>query len=136
MYAREGPIISEPQYICDVCGKKKPVSQMAGKCVKCGKFVCSACSEMKHDKIYCPDCVPSCFIATAAYGDPFCNEISVLRNFRDSELESHVFGKQIVNFYYDVSPTIAKVIEHSRNMKAFIRHFLKPIIQTLKKRGY
>ncbi|MCL6578538.1 MAG: hypothetical protein K6T73_04015 [Candidatus Bathyarchaeota archaeon] len=129
---REGPIISEPQYICDVCGKKKPVSQMAGKCVKCGKYVCSQCAKLKGDRVYCAQCAPSCFIATAAYGTPMAPEINILRKFRDKELESNDIGRCLVTLYYTLSPPIARVISRSKNMRAWIRLNLKPIVLAFK----
>lgn len=124
---REGPIISEPQYICDVCGKKKPVSQMAGKCVKCGKYVCSQCAKLKGDKVYCPNCAGPCFIATAAYGTPLATEIDVLREFRDSKLNMNLIGRRLVALYYTASPPLANVIAKSERMKALVRFTLTPI---------
>lgn len=129
---REGPIISEPQYICDVCGKKKPVSQMAGKCVKCGKYVCSQCAQLKGDKVYCPKCARLCFIATAAYGTPLAMEINVLRKFRDEKLNTNLVGKHLVTLYYTLSPPLAKIISRNERMKALVRFNLNPIIRTLR----
>lgn len=129
---REGPIVSEPQYICDVCGKKKPVSQMAGKCVKCGKYVCSECAKLKGDKVYCSKCAGACFIATAAYGTPMAIEINLLREFRDKQLEPNIIGKQLVRLYYSLSPPIANIISCSERMRAWVRACLKPIVNTFK----
>ena len=131
---REGPIISEPQYICDVCGKKKPVSQMAGKCVKCGKYVCSQCAKVKGDKVYCAKCA-RCFIATAAYGTPMTTEINTLREFRDREMEPNLLGKHLVTLYYTVSPPIANIIARSEDMKALVRFSLEPIVRALRTRA-
>lgn len=137
----EGPIVSggEPQYICDVCGKKKPVSQMAGKCVDCGKYVCSACAEEVEGRIYCENCAPEerrgCFIATAAFGTPMTKEIDVLRDFRDKGLKSTYFGRHVVLFYYRISPPIAETISRSEMMRATIRCVLHPIIEVLKRKN-
>ena len=131
----QGPIVSEPQYICDVCGKKKPVSQMAGKCVKCGKYVCSQCAKLKGDKVYCPEHAGACFIATAAYGTPMAEEINTLRRFRDEVMEPNLLGKYFVTLYYDISPPLARVIARSKSMKAFVRLNLKPIIRSLESRS-
>ena len=129
-----GPIIGEPQYICDICGKKKPVSQMAGKCVTCGQFVCSTCAKLKDDKVYCPKHEPKglCFIATAAYGTSMAPELDILRTFRDRDLEPNSIGKRLASLYYIASPPIADVIAHSESMRALVRLTLKPIIRKLK----
>ena len=131
----KGAIATEPQYICDVCGKKKPESQIAGKCVKCGKYLCSSCAKLKGDKVYCPEHA-GCFIATAAYGSPMAREISVLRKFRDLKLETNICGKYLVRLYYAVSPLLANVIVCSEGLRALVRHCLSPIIQALKEKGY
>jgi hypothetical protein len=133
MYS-QGQIVNEPQYICDVCGKKKPVSQMAGKCVKCGKYVCSQCARLKGDKVYCADHA-GCFIATAAFGTPMAEEIYVLRRFRDETMEPNVLGRQLVTLYYDISPPIARVISRSERMKAFVRLNIRPIVRSLESKG-
>jgi hypothetical protein len=130
----QGQIVNEPQYICDVCGKKKPVSQMAGKCVKCGKYVCSQCAKLKNDRVYCPQHA-GCFIATAAFGTPMAEEINTLRRFRDAEMEPNLLGRHLVYLYYEVSPPVARMIARSENMKAFVRLNLKPIIRSLESRN-
>lgn len=132
----EGPIISEPQYICDVCGKKKPVSQMAGKCVKCGKYVCSQDAKLKGDKVYCPEHAGACFIATAAYGSPMVAELDTLREFRDTKLEPNRVGRKLVGLYYTVSPPVANVISRSEGMRALVRLNLDPVIHALKPKNH
>lgn len=129
----QGPIVSEPQYICDVCGKKKPVSQMAGKCVKCGKYVCSSCAKLKGDKVYCPNHA-GCFIATAAYETSMASEINILRNFRDEKMEPNLVGRHLVTLYYTISPPIANIVARSQKMRAFVRLNLKPIIRSLRRK--
>lgn len=132
--SREGAIVTEPQYICDVCGKKKPVSQMAGKCVKCGKYVCTQCSRMKEDKVYCEKCAGRCFIATAAYGTAMATELNALREFRDRNLNPNILGRNLVRFYYRISPSLASVIASNENMRALVRFNLNPIVYTLRSR--
>jgi hypothetical protein len=131
----QGPIVNEPQYICDVCGKKKPVSQMAGKCVKCGKYVCSQCATLRGDRVYCPQHARACFIATAAYGTPMAEEINILRRFRDEHMEPSLLARHLVTLYYDASPPLARVIARSERMRAFVRLNLKPIIRSLESRN-
>ena len=70
-----------------------------------------------------------CFIATAAYGTPMAQEINTLRRFRDLGLESNLIGIFLITLYYNTSPSLAKVIVRSKNMKALVRLILKPIIR-------
>lgn len=137
----------ENYYICDVCGMKKPVSQMAGKCSVCGKYVCSSCAEVVTDeetgktKIYCEQHAPEekkagCFIATAAYGSPLVRELDVLRAFRDQKMLESRTGRMVVFTYYKVSPPIASVIAQKGTLKMIVRRFIDPVVSFLKKRGF
>lgn len=130
----QGPMYGEPQYICDVCGKKKPVSQMAGKCVKCGKYVCSRCAKLKNDRVYCSKCAGACFIATAAYGTPMAFEIDILRKFRDQKLDTNILGSCLVKLYYRISPYPAAIISRSERMRKFVRLNLWSIIHSLRRK--
>jgi very-short-patch-repair endonuclease len=76
-----------------------------------------------------------CFIATAAYGTPMAQEIDNLRRFRDLRLEGGMIGRHLVTLYYDTSPPLASVIARSKNMKAFVRFSLKPIIRFFESRS-
>jgi len=136
-------IVQEPYYICDVCGRKKPVSQMAGKCSVCGKYICSSCAKMVGEKIYCEQHVPveekkagGCFIATAAYGSPLAYELDVLRAFRDQRMLRSKTGKVMVLTYYRISPPIASIIARRQTLKRIIRSCIDPIVGFLKDRGF
>ncbi|RUM34790.1 MAG: hypothetical protein DSY50_05870, partial [Desulfobulbus sp.] len=48
-----------------------------------------------------------CFIATAAYGTSFAEEIDVLRNWRDDFLEASYPGRLFIRTYYSLSPPVA-----------------------------
>lgn len=134
---QEGPIVTgEHQYICDYCGKKKPVSQIAGKCCICKQIVCHSCATEANACIYCPQHAPKrrrCFIATAAYGTPFAKEINVLRKFRDNNLQQSSIGRSFIDFYYLVSPPIAKFISPRPWLRRFVRSILNPLVTLLKK---
>lgn len=134
---QEGPIVTgEQQYICDVCGKKKPVSQIAGKCCRCGRYLCHSCATEQDDKIYCPQHAPKrtrCFIATVAYGTPSAAEINVLRKFRDNNLKQSTIGRSFIDFYYLVSPPIAKFISPRPWLRRFVQSILNPLVTLLKK---
>jgi len=135
-------IVQEPYYICDICGRKKPVSQMAGKCSVCGQYICSNCAKMVGDKIYCEKHVPAppvksgCFIATAAYGSPLAYELDVLRAFRDRKMMISRLGKVIVSAYYRTSPPIASFIAQRQTLRRILRNCINPIVNFLKSRGF
>jgi hypothetical protein len=69
-----------------------------------------------------------CFIATAAYSTPMAEEIQALREFRDEYLVSSTVGKALVDFYYTVSPPIAKFITEHPNLKPVVRAGLVPVV--------
>jgi hypothetical protein len=137
-------IAQEPYYICDICGRKKPVSQMAGKCSVCGQYICSMCAKMVGEKIYCERHVPApppqpktgCFIATAAYGSPLALELDVLRAFRDRKMLRSKAGKIMVLTYYRVSPPIASLVARKEILKRIVRNCIDPIVGLLKGRGF
>jgi hypothetical protein len=67
-----------------------------------------------------------CFIATAAYGSPLAPQLEVLRKFRDCYLPD-----MLVNFYYKVSPPIAKAISANNKIKRITRKALDITIKLL-----
>jgi very-short-patch-repair endonuclease len=73
----------------------------------------------------------NCFIATAAYGTPMALEINTLRRFRDSKMEPTLIGRYFITLYYNISPPFARIIARSKNMRAFVRMNLKPVIRFL-----
>ena len=79
--------------------------------------------------------VPSkrCFIATAAYGTPFSDEIDILRFWRDSFLKTSWLGRRFVDFYYRTSPPIADFISERDTVRTIVRTILNPIVKGLKK---
>ncbi len=73
-----------------------------------------------------------CFIATAAYGTPFAEEISVLRKWRDTSLQASVLGRKVIFVYYKISPGIASFISRHEKLKWSVRCVLKPIVWMLR----
>ncbi|MFB2936930.1 CFI-box-CTERM domain-containing protein [Aerosakkonemataceae cyanobacterium BLCC-F154] len=67
----------------------------------------------------------SCFIATAAYSTSKHPDIDTFRNFRDEKLLTNPVGKQLVNLYYQISPSIAKYVEKQPAIKSFVRKQLE-----------
>ena len=75
-----------------------------------------------------------CFIATAAYGTPFSEEIDVLRNWRDDFLEASYPGRLFIRTYYSLSPPVADNISESDGKRKIVRTALGPIVKVLKDR--
>jgi len=77
---------------------------------------------------------PGCFIATAAYGTPFAEEIDVLRNWRDDFLHASYPGRLFIRTYYSLSPPVADNISESDGKRKIVRIALGPIVKVLKGR--
>ena len=75
-----------------------------------------------------PSSPVGCFIATAAYGTPMAEEIEILRGFRDKYLLTNPMGKDLVEFYYRVSPPIAEFITQHPSLKPIVRTGLLPAV--------
>ena len=73
-----------------------------------------------------------CFIATAAFGTPFAEEVELLRAYKDLRLSKTFFGAKFISFYYYISPPIAKFISRRNNLRLLVRVALKPIILAVK----
>lgn len=74
----------------------------------------------------------SCFIATAAFGTPFVEEIEVLREWRDKILLKSFMGRTLINGYYKVSPPIANAIVNKEKIKFLIRQVISTWIKYIK----
>jgi serine protease len=69
-----------------------------------------------------------CFIATAAFGSPLEQHVQILRDFRDRILLNSAAGKALVNFYYEVSPPIARTIAQNEGLRLMTRASLMPVV--------
>lgn len=77
-----------------------------------------------------------CYITTAAcemlgLGDD-CYELNTLRNYRDGYLSETTHGKELVETYYNIAPTIVKRIEKEENKRekyqSIWEEYLQPCI--------
>jgi len=79
--------------------------------------------------------VPSCLIATAAYGSPLSPQVQALRNFRDGLVLKTFAGTHFMKafnaWYYSFSPSIAPVVSKSPLLAAAVRVLMYPLIGIL-----
>ena len=69
-----------------------------------------------------------CFIATAAWGTKYADDVVILRRFRDRFLRATPAGRWFIRTYYRLSPPIARFISHSEFLKAVVRVMLMPLV--------
>jgi hypothetical protein len=55
-------------------------------------------------------------------------EIQILRKFRDEYLLTNPLGQTLVDFYYRVSPPIARFITEDSGLKSIVRAGLVPVV--------
>jgi len=107
---------------CPYCGKE--IQEGERYCWHCENDISKAADEKES---------PKCFIATAAYGTPFAEEINILRDYRDKKLKNNFFGMAFIKFYYRASPPVAKIISKREFLRKAARTVLKPVIKLIKK---
>lgn len=62
-----------------------------------------------------------CFIATAVCGSVDSEELITLRAFRDKILLQSKIGRSFINYYYKLSPSLAKFISEREKIRAYLR---------------
>jgi hypothetical protein len=70
-----------------------------------------------------------CVVATASYGAPWTREVAALRTFRDHVLRPSPVGRDLVGFYYNYGPALARLIAPSELARAEVRAWLSPFAQ-------
>jgi len=73
----------------------------------------------------------NCFVATAAFGTKWADEINILRDWRDERLQHNKFGRIFINFYYKVGPFLAKFVRRSSLLKNSVRKIIYFIIKMI-----
>lgn len=72
--------------------------------------------------------IDACFVATAAHGARYAEDVAVLRSFRDQVLLETDLGLTAVEFYYYVSPSIAEAIRDRPALQTATRWALTPVV--------
>jgi len=74
-----------------------------------------------------------CYIATAVYGSYDCEQVMVLREFRDNVLLKKSWGRIFVKMYYSISPKLVKYIRKDSKLEQNIRSGLDFLITKVNK---
>ena len=74
---------------------------------------------------------PKCFIATVCFG-PNSEEVTHLRNWRDSTLSQSRFGRSFIFWYYRNAPIIANFLENHAIMRSTTRMILRVFVEVVK----
>ena len=69
-----------------------------------------------------------CYIATVCYGDINAIQVQQFRRFRDEVMIKSYFGKVFIRLYYFLSPSIAKLLQHTPKLNALIKIYILNVI--------
>ena len=70
----------------------------------------------------------TCFIATAAWGDPEAEEVIMFRAFRDLYLRNNHLGRRFIVLYYHHGATVAGLIAERVLLRRAVRVLLAPLL--------
>lgn len=73
----------------------------------------------------------SCFIATEVYGDINTPEVTLLRKFRDEELERTQVGRFFVRTYYKFGPYAARFLRRHAGIKRMTKKALNLVVKVI-----
>ena len=115
------------------------IRQVEGNCGKngvTGQALMVRAPESKHQSRsiqFYPTGIPlahsrGCFVATAAFGSPFDEQVNTLRTFRDQIMLKSAIGKRFTDLYYRYGPILAKIIEKRSWARAATRIALMPVV--------
>lgn len=72
-----------------------------------------------------------CFVATVVFENPYCYELSTLRNFRDNTLSKMKIGRNFIDWYYKNGKNIAEWVEKKKNVKVLLKNILSFFVRIL-----
>lgn len=74
----------------------------------------------------------TCFVATAAYGDPYHQDVVFLRKYRDEVLKSHAFGRAFIAIYWKIGPFLAIPVQRIPALRRLSRKLIASLVRFLK----
>ena len=111
-------------YHCQRCDVEYGIDFDSRFCPTCDSFLIR-----KSKETISPVKMPSegCFIATAAYGTEFSENLHTFRSFRDNYLLRNKVGTVFTRLYYRLSPPLANLILVSEQRRLITRTILRLI---------
>lgn len=73
----------------------------------------------------------SCFVATAVFETSDCEELRILRRFRDESLDRALIGRILTRIYYRIGPSIADYVKMRPRLKRATRFILSFLCRRL-----
>lgn len=70
-----------------------------------------------------------CFVASAAFNSETCNEVLILRNWRDLVLREFLIGRAFIQIYETVSPFFARLLNRMSPLKPSVRWILGFVVR-------
>lgn len=77
----------------------------------------------------------ACFVATAAFGDPWHPDVVSMRAFRDIHLRRHRAGRAFIRFYWCVGPVLASITTPGSLHGRVARTMISWLVRRLRARG-
>lgn len=74
----------------------------------------------------------TCFVATAAYGNPDHADVVFLRNFRDGLLVNYEAGRAFISWYWKAGPKLAGIVKKSSTLQVFSKWCLSCLVSLLR----
>jgi hypothetical protein len=75
----------------------------------------------------------TCFVATAAYRDPFHPDVVFLRAFRDEWLVDRAWGRVFIKVYWQVGPRMAGPVRRNLRLGRQSKVMISGIVRILQK---
>lgn len=76
----------------------------------------------------------TCFVATAAYGDPEHADVAFLRQYRNKTLRKSALGRAFIATYWRVGPALAKPVKASPRLQRITRSAIGFLVAWLRTR--
>lgn len=78
----------------------------------------------------------TCFVATAAYGDPDHGDVAFLRQYRNKTLKKSALGRIFIALYWKVGPSLAEPVIKYKTLQLTVRCMISALVSLLRQVDY